>query len=98
MFKPFCGILMQEKYLPLSYAPLTFELELVTKATDPIVSKTSKKYDGASTLYTDTRVSESWHLEQFKIRCDLLKLHPDLQNEFDKNYYQIQKIVCRFIL
>ena len=36
-FKPFCGFLMQEKYLPLNYAPLYFELELVTSATDPVV-------------------------------------------------------------
>ena len=41
LFRPFCGILMQEKYLPLQYTPL----ELVSKATDPIAMSGSKNYD-----------------------------------------------------
>ena len=81
------------KYLPLSYAPLYFELELVTSATDPVVKKGSQKYDTAQAVYATANVSEKWHLEQFKNRCDLLRLPPDLQNEFDKKYYQILKIV-----
>ncbi len=36
LFKPLLGILSQEKYIPLRYAPLTFELELVGTATDCI--------------------------------------------------------------
>jgi hypothetical protein len=82
MFKPFCGILQQEKYLPLKYCPLTFELELVTDKTEPIVKKGAKGYTGVAD-YTGALVSETWQLEQFRIRCDLLKLDNTLQNEFD---------------
>ena len=38
-FKPFCGILNQDKYLPLKYLQgLVFELELVSNFTDAVVS------------------------------------------------------------
>jgi len=82
MFKPFCGILNQEKYLPLKYCPLVLELEIVTNASDPVVSDGSKNYTGAA-AYTAALTSQSWQLEQFKVRCDLLKLDNTLQNEFD---------------
>jgi hypothetical protein len=81
MFKPFCGILMQEKYLPLKYCPLSFELEVVSDAKEPIVEKGAKDY--AAGFYTAALVSESWQLENFRVRCDLLKLDNSLQNEFD---------------
>jgi len=83
LFKPYCGILNQEKYLPLKYCPLQFELDLVTAADDPVVSGDSKDYAGVATVYTADLVSKSWRLEQFKLRCDLIKLDNNLQNEFD---------------
>ena len=36
IFAPLAGILAQPKYLPLRYAPLTFELELVSDKTIPL--------------------------------------------------------------
>ena len=38
LFKPLSGLLNQNKMMPLRYAPLTIELELVDDATDPIWS------------------------------------------------------------
>ena len=34
LFKPLCGLLSQNKYLPIRYMPLTLELELVTNPLD----------------------------------------------------------------
>jgi hypothetical protein len=82
MFKPFCGILLQEKYLPLKYCPLTFELELVNNVEDPIVSRGTKDYAG-NVSYTDALVSNSWHLENFRVRADLIRMDNSLQNQFD---------------
>ena len=38
LFKPLSGILNQNKLLPLRYAPITIELELVDDALEPIIS------------------------------------------------------------
>jgi hypothetical protein len=60
---------------------LSFELELVNDVLEPIVKKGAKYY--AAGTYAATKVSESWQLENFRVRCDLLKLDNSLQNEFD---------------
>jgi hypothetical protein len=36
LFKPLSGLLNQNKMLPIRYAPITLELELVDSVTDPI--------------------------------------------------------------
>ena len=36
-FKPLCGLFSQFKYIPLKYAPITLELELVNSMTEPII-------------------------------------------------------------
>ncbi len=38
LFKPSSGLLNQNKMLPIRYAPITIELELVDSMTDPIYS------------------------------------------------------------
>ena len=38
LFKPLSGLLNQNKMLPIRYAPITIELELVDSAFDPIVT------------------------------------------------------------
>ena len=38
LFKPLSGLLNQNKMLPIRYAPITIELELVDTATDPVIT------------------------------------------------------------
>ena len=40
LFKPLSGLLNQNKMLPIRYAPITIELELVDSITDPIIDPT----------------------------------------------------------
>ena len=40
LFKPLSGLLNQNKMLPIRYAPITIELELVDSVTDPIIDPT----------------------------------------------------------
>ncbi len=37
LFEPLSGLLNQNKMLPIRYAPITIELELVDSITDPII-------------------------------------------------------------
>ncbi len=53
MFQPLCGLFQQTKYLPLRYAPLEIELELVDVA-DPIIS--------INTAFTDVNTSLLWKI------------------------------------
>lgn len=54
----------------------------MTDATEPVVTPRANAYD-ATVLDVATKVSNSWHLEQFRFRCGLLNLDHALQNEFD---------------
>ena len=46
LFFPLSGLLNQNKYLPLKWAPLTIELELVDDKNEPILSQFSKPTAG----------------------------------------------------
>ena len=68
LFKPLSGLLNQAKYLPLRYAPLTIELELVSDATTPIVS-----YMGGTeaNAFAEANTSITWEISKrtSKMRC-----------------------------
>jgi hypothetical protein len=73
-FKPLCGILMQNKYLPLAYCPLEFELELAD-GNEPVVSETLAEFTGANT-------SNLYRLENCMIKCDICTLDNALNNNY----------------
>jgi hypothetical protein len=60
MFKPLSGLLNQPKYLPLRYCPITIELEVVSTATDPIVSVAAGGFDLALKMYKQNVIYASW--------------------------------------
>ena len=53
MFTPYLGLLTQDRYLPLRYAPITLELEICNLATDPIV-------EPSGTAHTAANSSDTW--------------------------------------
>lgn len=77
---------ISRKYIPLKSCPLVFKLELVTDPKEPILSQGPTDYAGPTTKYPATLVSETVHLDNFRLRCDLLKLDTTLQNEFDNQF------------
>ena len=74
-FKPLFGLFNQPKYIPLSWCPLTLELELVTGATDPIFQP-----DG--TTFTTTNTSTAWQIQDIRVVCDVVTLDSALQNSY----------------
>jgi hypothetical protein len=74
-FKPLCGLLNQSKYIPLSWCPLTFEFEVVSLATDPIVST-------GSTDFTVANTSVTWQIQDVRLICDIVTLDSALQNSY----------------
>ena len=71
VFKPLFGLFEQDKLIPLRYAPLVIELELVNNASDAVVRV------GAAGAY-----SELWNITDTQCKCDLLTLDNSLDNEY----------------
>jgi hypothetical protein len=78
LFKPLSGLLMQEKYIPLRYCPLTIELELVDDATLPIVSI----FGTTTNAFTADNTSTNWQIENVQVKVDLCTLDNALDNSF----------------
>ena len=78
MFTPLSGILSQPKYIPLRYAPLTFELELISSNTDPFV------LNSVGTVFTTANTSNAWSLSNVQIKCDLVTLDNELENSYSQ--------------
>ena len=78
-FKPIFGICNQPKFIPLMYAPLTFEFELCNSATDPIISA----FAGAT--FTPDNTSTSWRIEDVRVICDVCTLDSALQNSYSEH-------------
>ena len=79
LFKPLSGILNQSKFIPLRYAPITIELELVQDSTEPILSTLA---DGSE--FTTANTSLLWQIQNPQVKCDICTL----DNQLDDNYTQ----------
>ena len=88
MFKPLSGILMQPKYLPLKYCPLTIELELVSDSTIPILS-TLVADDPTTTAnndaFTPSKSSLLWQIQNVQIKTDVCTLDNSLGNSYTEH-------------
>ena len=73
-FKPLFGILNQPKYIPLSYCPITMELEIVNDALDSIV--------GVGGAFTAANTSTSWQIQDIRVVCDVVTLDSALQSSY----------------
>ena len=69
LFKPMLGILGQEKLIPLRYAPLQFEFELVSKSADCVYVGTNK----------NVNCNENWSVSDIQCKMDFLTLDSSLQ-------------------
>ena len=74
------GVLNQPKFLPLRYMSggLSFEFELVSDATDPLITA-----DG--TIFTTTNTTDSWEIENCQIKADVLTLDNSLENSYHEH-------------
>ena len=69
---------MQNKFIPLKYAPLVFELELAEEA-EAVVSPI------ASTTFDASNTTTKWLLQNCMIKCDTITLDSTLQNQYGEN-------------
>ena len=81
LFKPLSGLFNQNKFLPVRYAPITIELELVNDAIEPILSKfgTEDPVDGP---FTAANTSLAWQIENVQAKLDLCTLDNGFENQY----------------
>ena len=72
LFKPMLGIIDQEKLIPLRYAPLRIELELVSNSYDSAVVGLVKSH----------LCNGNWGISDIHCKMDLLTLDSSLQDEY----------------
>ena len=74
-FKPLLGLFSQSKYIPLTWCPLTLEFEIVSNATDAIVTPfPGGEFDGSTSI--------SWQIEDVRLIADIVTLDNGLQNSY----------------
>ena len=71
-FTPMSGLLSQEKYLPIRYAPMQIELELVSTGADVLD-------------VSGTHLSTSFKIENVQLKADLVTLDNSLDNEYSQH-------------
>ena len=86
-FKPLSGLLGCGKMLPIRWAPITIELELVSNANDPIISvddyALNINVSGAAGINGGVRnTSLTWQIENPMIKVDICTLDNALNNEY----------------
>jgi hypothetical protein len=81
-FRLLCGLLNQDKFLPLKFVPIVLELEL-GDATDAVV--TSQSYNvntNYDTIYTTGNTTNSWQVQNACVKCDICILDNALNNSY----------------
>ena len=81
-FKPLCGLLAQDKYLPLKFVPITLEFELCD-TNDAII--TPAAYDSTTsydTVYTAANTTNKWQIQNCCIKADICTLDNALNNSY----------------
>ena len=85
-FNPLCGLFSQFKYIPLKYAPITLELELVNSITEPIIIQTGTGTDAGDfpdgTVAQPQNTSNMWEINNVHLNCDICHLDNNLNNAY----------------
>ena len=93
-FRPLSGLINQDKYLPIRYAPITLEFEIVNNYADCIIAPTT--FNPVSGDFTTANTSTSWELQQFQIKCDVCTLDNALDNEYAQHLLSGKSLPINF--
>ena len=67
----------QPKWIPLRYAPISLELELVNQPTDVCILGVTGR-----TGFTASELSQEWSIENVQVKCDVCTLDNALDNSY----------------
>ena len=79
LFKPLSGLLNQSKMLPIRYAPITIELELVDDSSEPFYSVYSNE---SGAIKADNNETTAWSINNVQVKVDMCTLDNALDNSY----------------
>jgi hypothetical protein len=88
LFKPLSGLLNQNKMLPLRFAPITIELELVDNYQEPILSRFNATTAAPGTQITAVNTSQLWSIDNVQCKVDVCTLDNALHNSYVEHLLQ----------
>eukprot|EP00438_Fugacium_kawagutii_P035295 Skav215243 [mRNA] locus=scaffold811:129577:132292:+ [translate_table: standard] len=97
--KPCCGLLNSNYYIPLRYAPLELQFQIVSDGNEPIVVPTDGaggKDDTKGYYFTTGDVSTSWELNNVFIRAEVISLDNTVNNNIVKHLLDGQSLKLVF--
>eukprot|EP00438_Fugacium_kawagutii_P028779 Skav233332 [mRNA] locus=scaffold2479:48021:50767:- [translate_table: standard] len=97
--KPCCGLLNSNYYIPLRYAPLELQFQIVSDGNEPIVVPTDGaggKDDSKGYYFTTGDVSTSWELNNVFIRAEVISLDNTVNNNIVKHLLEGQSLKLVF--
>ena len=77
---------MQDKFLPIRYCPLQFDLEIVGNANDAVQGSAN----------TGDAKSESFLIDDVQIKCDLVTLDSQLENDYSGHLISRKSLPIHF--
>ena len=82
-FSPYFGILKQNKLLPIKYASIVIELEVVNNTADAVITPGALNFStAAEAVFKTDNTSTDWSIENICIKCDCCTIDNNLNNEY----------------
>ena len=81
-FKPLCGLLNQDKFLPLKFVPIVLELELGDSDDAIVTPQTYAAGTVYNTVYTTANTTNKWLIQNACVKCDICTLDNALNNSY----------------
>eukprot|EP00438_Fugacium_kawagutii_P002704 Skav218913 [mRNA] locus=scaffold328:477365:481013:- [translate_table: standard] len=97
--KPCCGLLNSNYYVPLRYAPLELQFQIVSDGTEPIVvpkGAGANQTDKEGYYFRDGDTSTSWELNNVFIRAEVITLDNTVNNNIVKHLLDGQSLKLVF--
>ena len=97
--KPCCGLLNSNYYIPLRYAPLELQFQIVSNGTDPVVvpqGAGAGQTDKEGYYFRDGDTSTSWELNNVFIRAEIITLDNTVNNNIVKHLLDGQSLKLVF--
>eukprot|EP00438_Fugacium_kawagutii_P002922 Skav216236 [mRNA] locus=scaffold5243:56171:59061:- [translate_table: standard] len=97
--KPCCGLLNSNYYIPLRYAPLELQFQIVSNGTDPVVvpfGAGANQTDKQGYYFRQGDTSTSWELNNVFIRAEIIQLDNTVNNNIVKHLLDGQSLKLVF--
>ena len=94
--KPCCGLLNSNYYIPLCYAPLELQFQIVSDGTEPVVvpqgTRGAGQTDKEGYYFQAGDTSTSWELNNVFIRAEVITLDNTVDNNITKHLLEGQSL------